>query len=125
VLDRFAPGDLVIVWARLRDCPGRLRLLDVGRLAEAPLSLLDLDPVPVVGRTSIEVQTALEQQYHAQVPGRPVPPIRVAPPQHGADAQAEVLWLQHAEEELETCWREPLERPDRLPNRLYERIAAR
>jgi hypothetical protein len=122
---RFIPGDLVLVWARLRDCPSRSRLLDVGRVRETAVDLLDLGPVPILGRSRTEVQRALERRYRARLPGRRVPPIQVGPPFRDADARSEVMWLQFAARELETCWREPLERPDWLPNPLFERIASR
>jgi hypothetical protein len=120
---RFAAGELALVHARLRDCPNRLRLLDVVRVIDASASMLDLAPVPILGRTPHEVQRDLERQYQERMPGRPVPPMRVA--RWEGNARDEVLWLLHAAEELESCGEEKRGRPDRSPHLRFEHLAAR
>jgi hypothetical protein len=62
-------------------------------VGDAPLALLDLAPVAVLGKTAIEVRRALERDFRVRLPGRSVPPIRVSRPHRNLDAQAEVTWL--------------------------------
>jgi hypothetical protein len=121
---RIRPGDLVLVWARLRDCPDGMRLVEVERASERSASLLDLGDVPLLGHKPSAVRAELARLYRARVPGRPVPPMRIDVDRF-ANARDEVLWLEFSADELATCWREKLHRPDRLPSPRLKHLASR
>jgi hypothetical protein len=93
--DRLRPGDLVVVRARLRGCPDRLRLLEVLRLGEARARILDLGEFDLVGRTTGEVLRDVREAYRRALPNATIPPIQIqAWDRDASDVKWEVWLLQ-------------------------------
>jgi hypothetical protein len=121
----FAPGDLLLVRARLRDCPDRLRLVQVSRLGSEPVELLGLGVFAVLGETPAAVRRELEARYRDRMSGAAAPPISVELTTADAEWEAILLLISLPELDCEGFLPEPLRRPDRPPRPIIERIATR
>ena len=92
----FAPGDLVLVWGRLRDCPDRLRLLQVFRLESDSHDILDLAEFRLSGRAGREVREDVRAAYRNIFPNRELPPVEIwrgSTGGFGDDSEQEARWL--------------------------------
>lgn len=123
---RVGVGDLLLVRARLRDCPDRLRLVEVERVQREPIRLLDLGPFAVVGRSSSAVLGDIRARYRQRLGVRAAPPIalEILP---SADSRFEVVLLQQSLRELDCDGFAPYPNgaPDFPKRAVLDRIARR
>ena len=119
-------GDLLLVRARLRDCPDRSRLVEVLRLEDKSIRILDLGSFSVAGKTPSELLREVKARYRKHVPGREVPPIVIEVDPH-ADVSREGFLLRESLHELdcEGFMPDSMKRRYEPANPLFERIAAR
>jgi hypothetical protein len=123
--DAIRVGDLLLVRARLRDCPDRLRLVDVLRAGSAPSSLADLGPFSLPGKRTSQLRDEWLARFRERLPGRAAPPIEITRVQ--AEAQGEAMWLRESLDDLGCAGfpPPPQRHPDAPRNSVVERIAVR
>ena len=119
-------GNLLIVRARLRDCPDRPRLVEVVRIDAREVSLLGLGSFLVIGRSAADVQRQVVQRFRERTAKAEVPPIAVdVDPAAGTEWEAVLLLRSLWELDCEGFTPEPMRRPDPPRAPLIDRIATR